>query len=462
MNSEQNITSILSQQHEFFNTGATRSEKFRREQLKQLRKMIIENEAKILEAIKQDLHKPDFENKLTETQILIWEIDFVLKNLSEWMSPQKVTTPLFHQPATSKIVAEPLGTTLIIAPWNYPFQLLIAPLIASIAAGNTTVLKPSEVSIHTSNMVAELIEDYFKNDYIAVVEGAVDATTKLLDLNWDLIFYTGNTSVGKIVMQAAAKHLTPVILELGGKSPCIVDKKTNIKQTAHKIAWGKFLNAGQTCIAPDYIFVDQAIKEEFIKELTTSIKKYYTSNPANSSDYARIINTRHFNRLVRLISDVAVVFGGKNDEATNFIEPTVIDNPPLDSEIMKAEIFGPLLPIIPYFDKQEVIDYINRNPKPLALYIFSKNSSFVDEIVLKTSSGGVCVNDTISHITSPYLPFGGVGDSGMGQYHGKKGFESFSHLKSVMVKSQFIDMPFRYPPYIKLSKGLLKLFKWIN
>lgn len=456
------LMDILQIQKEFFHSGATRPEKFRINQLKQLRKMIVENEPQILEAVYHDLHKPAFENLLTETQIVLWEIDHVLKNISLWMEPEKVTTPLFHQPAHSRIVPEPLGNALIIAPWNYPFQLLIAPLVASIAAGNTAVLKPSEISENTAKIVASLIPQYFQSNYVAVVEGGVEVTTQLLTLTWDVIFYTGNTQVGKIVMKAAADHLTPVILELGGKSPCIVDKHTHIIQTARKVAWGKFLNAGQTCIAPDYVLVHEDVKKAFEEAMVQVIREFYGEKPQLSKDYARIINTKHFQRLNQCLENETIIHGGFCDASDQFIAPTLVDHPSETSKIMNEEIFGPLLPIIPFRSKEEVIAFINQRPKPLALYLFSKNSSFVDDVVANTSSGGVCVNDTLSHITTSYLPFGGVGDSGMGQYHGKKGFDSFSHFKSVMYKSQLFDLPLRYPPYIKLGKMMLKIFKWIN
>jgi aldehyde dehydrogenase (NAD+) len=456
------LEKVMEKQLQFFRAGNTRSEGFRRTQLLALKKMIATHEEEILKAVYLDLHKPDFENKMSETQIVLWEIDHVLNNLAEWMAPQKVETPLFHQPAKSKIVSEPLGAALIIAPWNYPFQLLIAPLVASIAAGNTAVLKPSEIAENTSKCVASLILKTFPEEYISVVEGGVEQTTELLRQKWDVIFYTGNTMVGKIVMKAASNHLTPVILELGGKSPCIVDQHTNIKQTARKVAWGKFMNAGQTCIAPDYVMVHQSIKEEFVKALISVIEDFYGKKAIESDHYARIINQRHFQRLTKYLEGANVVYGGQLEAKECFISPTIIDQPDLNSPLMSEEIFGPLLPIIAFNELEEAISYINDHPKPLALYVFSKKRKTVDQIIARTSSGGVCVNDTISHITTSELPFGGVGDSGMGQYHGRKGFESFSHLKSVMVKSQLFDLPMRYPPYIKLGKGLLKIFKWIN
>ncbi len=453
---------LLEKQKKYFEIGGTKNIKFRLSQLQKLKKLITTNEAQILEAIKLDLSKPDFENILTETQIVLWELDYFIKNLNLWIKPKVVKTPLFHFPAKSYIQPEPLGQTLIIAPWNYPFQLLFAPLVASVAAGNTTVLKPSEISANTSKIISNLIKQNFDEKYIAVVEGGVDETQKLLNCRWNKIFYTGSTKVGKIVMQAAAKNLTPVTLELGGKSPCIVDTDIKIKQTARKIAWGKFLNAGQTCIAPDYILVNKKIKNEFILQLINTIKIFYTENPIKSKDYARIINVNHFDRLVNYLKDGEIVAGGDYNKELKYISPTLIINPKLDSNLMTEEIFGPILPIVAYETIDEAISFINQREKPLALYIFSTKTKIQSKILNNTSSGGVCINDTISHITTSYLPFGGVGNSGMGKYHGKIGFEEFSHLKSVMHKTFLIDYKLRYPPYIKINSLLKKLFKFLN
>jgi len=457
-----NYFDILQNQKKYFETGITKRLSFRVNQLKALRLLIINHESEILAAVYKDLSKPDFENQLTETQFTLWEISHAIKMLKSWIVPENVPTPLFHQPAKSIIYSEPLGQALIIAPWNYPFQLLISPLVAAIAAGNTVLLKPSEISVNTSAMIAKLIPQYFNEEYIAVVEGGVKETEELLDLKWDAIFYTGSTKVGKIIMSAAAKNLTPVTLELGGKSPCIVDKNINLKQTARKIIWGKFLNAGQTCIAPDYILVDKMIKDKLVNTLIEIIKEFYGENPQNSKDYARIINETHFNRLTSYLKDTEIVYGGNFDVSQKYISPTIILNPNLDSDLMNDEIFGPILPIIEYQSIDEAISFINKRPKPLALYVFSKNSKFNNEIIDKTSSGGVCVNDTLSHITTSSLPFGGVGDSGMGQYHAKAGFDNFSHKKSVLKKSQLIDYKLRYPPYLKLTPFLKKIITWLN
>lgn len=458
----QEYSSILDQQRSYFLSGATRSLSFRINQLKKLRKLITENEEKILIAVEKDLHKPEFENKLTETQFLLWEIDYFLKHTPEWILSKKAKTPLFHKPAKSRIMPEPLGNTLIVAPWNYPFQLIIAPLIAAIAAGNTAVIKPSELAPNSEKIITELIPIYFSNEYIAVVTGGIAEKSELLKLKWDLIFFTGSTEVGKIIMKAAAKNLTPVVLELGGKSPCIVDRHTNISQTARKIVWGKFLNAGQTCIAPDYILVEEPIKTELIHALKIAITSFYGENPELSDHYGRIINEQHFKRLIHYLHEAEIISGGGHNFKAKYIEPTLINNPKEDSAIMTDEIFGPVLPILSYKKIDEAINFINKRPKPLALYLFTTKNTLIRQVTQQTSSGGVCINDTISHITTPHLPFGGVGDSGMGQYHGEKGFEVFSHYKSILHKSQLIDYKFRYPPYIKLSKIILKIFKWLN
>ncbi len=453
---------ILKSQRDYFNLGETMSLKFRIEQFRKLKKLILTHEKEILQAVYTDLRKPDFENQLAETQFTIMEINHTLNHLNYWMKPKYVDTPIFHKPGYSYVKPEPLGVSLIIAPWNYPFQLLMAPLVASIAAGNCSILKPSELSANTSKIISELISKTFDPSYIAVIEGGVEETSELLNQKFDYIFYTGSTQVGKIVMSAAAKHLTPITLELGGKSPCIVDNNIPIKQTARKIIWGKFLNAGQTCIAPDYILVDKTIKDKLIEAFKETIIEFYSIDVQKSDNYARIINERHFNRLTSLLNSGKILVGGVTDKNDLFISPTIIANPDLKSELMSEEIFGPILPIIEYSEKEEAVTFIKSRPKPLALYIFSKSDNFIQTILNQTSSGGVCINDTISHITSTFLPFGGVGDSGMGQYHGKKGFDAFSHQKSVMKKSFLMDYSMRYPPYVKLTKFYKKLIEFVS
>ncbi|MFA7107165.1 MAG: aldehyde dehydrogenase family protein, partial [Candidatus Izemoplasmatales bacterium] len=368
----------------------------------------------------------------------------------------------FHKPGYSFIKPEPLGVSLIISPWNYPFQLLMAPLAANIAAGNCAFLKPSEISPNTSAILANLIPQYFNPDYIAIIEGGVAETTELLKLKFDHIFYTGSSQVGKIVMAAAAQNLCPVTLELGGKSPCVIDENVPLKQTARKIAWGKFLNAGQTCIAPDYILVHESIKKSFVEVLQTTITEFYGENPQNSSHYARIINQKHWQRLISYLKNAKIIFGGDSSEEHLFIAPTIVENPDLSSPLMMEEIFGPILPIITYTEIEEVAKFINDRPKPLAMYVFSKNKKNINYLISRTSSGGMCINDTLSHITSSELPFGGVGESGMGNYHGKAGFDTFSHYKSIMKKSFLLDFSMKYPPYMKLSPLMKKVIKWIS
>ncbi len=457
-----NYSEILKNQKAFFYSGATIDLAYRKKMLKTLKKLIIENEKEILEAVYLDLKKPDFENQLTETQFTLWEIDYLLSHLSSWIKPQYVETPLFHKPGYSFIKAEPLGVSLIISPWNYPFQLLMAPLAANIAAGNCAVLKPSEVSPNTSKIIAKLVLHYFKPEYICTIEGGVPETSELLKLKFDHIFYTGSTQVGKIVMTAAAQNLCPVTLELGGKSPCIVDKNVPLMQTARKIAWGKYLNAGQTCIAPDYLLVHHSIQKPLTDALQKVIRDFYGEKPIESTNYARIINQRHWQRLTSYLSNAEIIAGGESNIDELFIAPTLVINPDLKSPLMTDEIFGPILPILTYREIEEVADFINERPKPLAMYVFSKSKKNIDFLVSRTSSGGMCINDTLSHITSSELPFGGVGDSGMGNYHGKAGFDTFSHQKSVMKKSFLLDFSMKYPPYIKLNPMMKKIIKWIS
>ncbi|MDD2345783.1 MAG: aldehyde dehydrogenase [Bacteroidales bacterium] len=457
-----NYSVILENQKTYFYSEETKSISFRKKMLKTLKKLILDNEKDILAAVYADLKKPDFENQLTETQFTLWEIDYFLKYVSNLAKSKYVETPLFHKPGYSFIKPEPLGVSLIISPWNYPFQLLMAPLAANIAAGNCAFLKPSEISPNTSAILANLIPQYFNPDYIAIIEGGVAETTELLKLKFDHIFYTGSSQVGKIVMAAAAQNLCPVTLELGGKSPCVIDENVPLKQTARKIAWGKFLNAGQTCIAPDYILVHESIKKSFVEVLQTTITEFYGENPQNSSHYARIINQKHWQRLISYLKNAKIIFGGDSSEEHLFIAPTIVENPDLSSPLMMEEIFGPILPIITYTEIEEVAKFINDRPKPLAMYVFSKNKKNINYLISRTSSGGMCINDTLSHITSSELPFGGVGESGMGNYHGKAGFDTFSHYKSIMKKSFLLDFSMKYPPYMKLSPLMKKVIKWIS
>ncbi|MDZ7992814.1 MAG: aldehyde dehydrogenase [Nostoc sp. EfeVER01] len=449
-----NVGEIIQNQREFFQTGKTKDVTFRIEQLKTLKQAIIEHEQAIVEALQADLHKPEVETYLTEISV-VKEIDYVIKHLQNWSKPKKASVSWDFFSYSARIYPEPLGVVLIIGPWNYPFQLIISPLIGAIAAGNCAILKPSEIASHTSDIVAKIIAKYFDPAYIAVVEGGVEASQKLLAEKFDHIFFTGGTAVGKIIMAAAAKHLTPVTLELGGKSPCIVDTDIKLEHTVRRITWGKFINAGQTCIAPDYLLVNKKIKKDLIDGLAKSLKEFYGDNPVNSPDYARIISEKHFDRLVNFLKDGEVIIGGENQPSERYIAPTVIDHVSLEDPVMQEEIFGPILPIIEYTDIAEAIALINSRPKPLALYLFSQDKNLQKRVLQETSSGGVCINDTVMQVGVSSLPFGGVGDSGIGHYHGKASFDTFSHKKSVLQNSFWLDLKWRYAPY----QGKLPIIK---
>ena len=451
------IREVIDRQRQFFATGKTKEVDFRRQQLEKLKAAIKQNSPAILDALYADLHKPEFEGylELAVTQ----DIDYALKHLKSWVKPKKVKAPLTQFPASAYIYPEPLGVALIISPWNYPFSLMISPLIGAIAAGNCAVLKPSEIAPQTSKALAKIIESTFESKYIAVLEGGVETSQQLLAEKFDHIFFTGGTRVGKIVMEAAAKHLTPVTLELGGKSPCIVDRNIDVTEAAKRITWGKFLNAGQTCIAPDYLLVDAAIKPNLLREMNQCINDYYGDNPAQSPDFARIIGDTQFDRLSGFLERGNIVAGGQTDRSDLYIAPTIVDNISLDAPIMQEEIFGPILPVIEYDNLDEAMAIVNDRSKPLALYIFSNNKELQQKILHATSSGGVCINDTIMQVGINELPFGGVGDSGMGSYHGVTSFNTFSHHKSVLKKSFRFDLNWRYAPYAEKIEQLKKMFK---
>jgi aldehyde dehydrogenase (NAD+) len=454
--SAQAIAELISQQRAFFSTGKTKPVDFRLAQLQALKQAILDHQPAILAALKADLNKSEPEAYLTEIGV-VREINDALKQLRSWVKPQSVALSLEQLPARGYIVPEPLGVVLIIAPWNYPFQLMISPLIGAIAAGNCALLKPSELAPQTSQILAALIQKTFDPAYIAVVEGGVETSQAVLAEKFDHIFFTGSTTIGKVVMAAAAKHLTPVTLELGGKSPCIVDTDIQVEYAARRIVWGKFLNAGQTCIAPDYLLVDRQIKSDLLKAMKAAVREFYGENPAESSDYARIISNKHFVRLSNLLHDGKILIGGEADADHRYIAPTILDQVSWDAAVMQEEIFGPILPVIEYNDVTEAINWVNAKSKPLALYIFSRNKQFQERILQQTSSGGVCINDTIMQIAPSTLPFGGVGDSGMGRYHGKASFDTFSHHKSVLIKNFWFDLKWRYAP----CAGKLGLFKRI-
>lgn len=445
--STEKIPALVSRLRKTFDGGSTRGLEWRATQLRQLQRLIEDNEAQILAALKSDLGKSNYEGWLGETNFVKSEIKTTLKNLKRWAKPRRVSTPMVLQPAKAKIISEPLGVVLIIAPWNYPFQLAIGPLIGAIAAGNAVIVKPSEVAPATSHAIAELMPRYLDREAIAVVEGGVSETTELLRQRFDHIFYTGNGTVGRVVMEAAAKYLTPVTLELGGKSPCIVDRDVDLGTAVKRICWGKFFNAGQTCVAPDYVLVHESVEKKFLEKMAQTIRDFYGDDPQKSGDYGRIVNERHHKRLASLLNDQKVFAGGKTDVNDKYIAPTVLTEVSPDAPVMADEIFGPILPVIPVATLDEAIQFVNQRPKPLALYIFSSNGERAERVLDLTSSGGACVNEVVNHLVPHELPFGGVGPSGMGAYHGKSSFDTFSHRKSVLDKPTYVDPALRYPPY---------------
>jgi len=450
---------IVSNQRRYYYKGETKDINFRIDKLRILRKAIIDNEEAILQALKSDLGKSAFEAYETEVGIILDEIRYTIKNLAKWSKPRRVKTPIMHFLSTSYTYWEPYGVALIMSPWNYPFQLAMAPLIGSIAAGNCSVIKPSEYSPKTSSIISKIIRENFKEEFITVIEGGRKANASLLEEKFDYIFFTGSVAVGKVVMESAAKHLTPVALELGGKSPCIVDKDANIDIAARRIVWGKYLNVGQTCVAPDYLLIHESVKEEFLISAKKYIKEFYGEKPLNSDDLGKIISEKHFNRLVSLMDGGKIVVGGEFDKESLRIAPTVIDEVTFEDNIMQEEIFGPLLPILEFTDISQVISIVNSRPKPLALYLFTNNKNVEKTILRDISFGGGCVNDTIVHLATPHMPFGGVGESGMGGYHGIASFQTFSHQKSVLKKSVAVDIKLRYAPYNDKLKLLKKIIK---
>ena len=428
--------------------------------LTKMKQLLKSNEQDILDALKKDMGKPETEAYSAELLFLYNDIDHQVKHVKYWMKPESVNTSLFNTPGSSYIYPEPYGSVLIIAPWNYPVQLLIAPAVAAIAAGNAVVLKPSEITTHTEELMTRIINSSFDPDLIKVVCGDKNVTQELIDARPDYIFFTGSTAVGSIIMQQAAKHLIPVTLELGGKSPCIVHDDADIQVAARRIAWGKCMNAGQTCIAPDYLFVHRSQLEAFKKAFETVLHDRYGSSILQNEDFTQIVNMHHFDRLERMLQG-DILLGGKVDKSRRSIEPTLILNPDESHPAMQEEIFGPILPIMVYDNIANVIKYINARPKPLALYLFSKSKKIQDQLLTSTSSGGVCINDTIMHIVSNDMPFGGVGASGIGSYHGKFGFDTFSHKKAVLKKATWIDPSIRYPPYKLNWRKFEKLFLWM-
>lgn len=454
------IRQIIAKQRQFFFTGQTKDIAFRIAKLQLLKKIVIENQEEILVALKKDLNKPEFESYTAEYASLIQEINYVLKHIKKWTKPQKKSLPISFLPASAEVIPEPLGVSLIISPWNYPFSLALSPLVGAVAAGNCAIIKPSEFSPASSNLIAELISKNFPPAYICVIEGDGEVSQKILEEKFDRIFFTGSTAIGRVVMAAAAKHLTPLTLELGGKSPCILDHDIDIKVAARRITWGKFYNCGQSCIAPDYILIPPEIKQEFLEQVKICIREFYGENPIESPDYARIIGKKQFDRVVNLIAgniSSNIIIGGEINSEQLYIAPTIMDNVAWEDKIMEEEIFAPILPIIEYTDIDAVIHKINSLPKPLALYIFSKKSDFQNRILQETSSGSVCINDVIKQIGPSNYGFGGVGESGMGSYHGKASFDTFSHYKPVMKRPFSFDSKILYAPY-QGKLGLLKKF----
>ncbi|HKL35232.1 MAG TPA: aldehyde dehydrogenase [Salegentibacter sp.] len=439
------IAEIYKAQRAFFASQQTKSIAFRLEQLKTLRKAIQKNEEKVNEALWKDLHKSKEEAFLTETSLLIEELDYHIKNLKSWTKPKKVGSPLQIKPSRSKILYEPLGIGLIIAPWNYPFQLTINPLIGAISAGCCAVLKPSPDTPNVARIIEEIISENFPPEYIKVVQGGKEANQELFKFSFDIMFFTGSPGVGKIVMKAAAEHLSRVVLELGGKSPCIVNKDANLKIAGNRIAWGKIMNAGQTCIAPDYLLVHKEVKKDLLAEISKSFEEMLGNNIAKSNHYGRIVNSAAMNRLKEYLNG-DVYYGGDMDLEEKYIQPTILNNVTPEDQIMQEEIFGPILPVMEFGELTEAISYVNGNEKPLALYYFGKDKT-AKEVLQVTSSGGACVNDTIIHVANHKLPFGGVGNSGMGKYHGKESFLAFTHERGVVKSTTKLDIPLKYPPY---------------
>lgn len=454
-----NVKTILEKQRLFYASGKTKELSFRAENLSLLSDAIKKYEDDIMDALKLDLNKAPFESYAAEIGLVLEEINFMLKHMKKFLRVKRVRTPLAQFPSVSKIYKEPYGNVLIMAPWNYPFQLTIAPLVGAIAGGNCAIIKPSNYSSATSSVIKKIVENTFDEDYIAVIEGGREVNQSLLDNKFDFIFFTGSIPVGKIVMEKAAKHLTPVVLELGGKSPCIIDKTADIKMAGKRIMWGKGLNAGQTCVAPDYLLVHKDVKPDLISELEKNIKTFYGNTPEKNPEFPKIINAKHFDRLNKLIKTGEVIFGGKANVETNQIGLTLMDNVKWEDPIMQEEIFGPILPIIVYEDIDELVRLINNKPKPLALYLFTKSKKIEKKIIGEVSYGGGCINDTVVQAATPYMGFGGVGESGMGRYHGKASIDTFSHSKSVLKKSNLIDIPVRYQPYGKKLKLVKKIMR---
>ena len=452
------IEQIVAKQRAFFATGATLSVDYRIEALKKLKETIIKNEDKIASALKADLGKSGFESYMCEIGLTLNELSHMLKHIRSYAKEKTVLTPLAQFPSRSYQKPCPYGVTLIMSPWNYPFLLTMDPIVEAIAAGNTVVLKPSNYSPATTAVLKELLESIFPEEYVAVITGGRQENGWLLEEKFDYIFFTGSKNVGQLVQEKASRHLTPVTLELGGKSPCIVDESADLKLAARRIVFGKYLNCGQTCVAPDYVLCHSSIKEEFITCVKEEIKKQYGTNYLFNETYGKMISEKHFDRVVSLIDKDKVVAGGRSNKETLKIEPTVLNNVTWDDAVMKEEIFGPIMPILTFETIDEVINTVNSHDKPLALYIFSGSKPAINAVTSCCSYGGGCVNDVVIHLATPYMGFGGVGESGMGSYHGKTGFDTFTHYKSIVDKKTWLDLPMRYQPYQKIYEKMLRFF----
>lgn len=455
------MTEIVARQHQFFEQGESRNTEFRINKLLRLKSLLQEHEEEIFAALQEDFSKPPLETYGTELLIIYKEIDHLAKNLKSWSKPKKVSGSLLNFPSKSYIYPQPYGVSLVIGAWNYPVQLSLNPVLGSMAAGNCTIIKPSELAPNTSALLEEIINTHFDSGYLHVVQGDADTTQALLDEPLDYIFFTGSTRVGKIIMKAAAEQLTPVTLELGGKSPAIVDYAADLELAAKRICWGKFINAGQTCVSPDYVYVHESQRDKFCSLVKQNITEFYGSNPAESPDFARIINRDHFQRLKQMIDPDKVATGGSTDAEDLYIAPTVMTRIRWEDPVMQEEIFGPILPVLTYQDLDQAISKIKAQPKPLSLYLFSPDKSTQKQIIDNVPFGGGCINDTLVHLSNPDLPFGGIGQSGFGNYHGKSSFDLFTHQKSVMERGSWLDIPFRYPPYEGNLKWLKKLTKYL-
>lgn len=453
------VRGILEKQRRFFNTDKTKDVGFRIQQLKALREAIKKYEDEILEALRLDLNKANFEGYATEVALVLEEISYAIKHVKGWSRPKRAKTPIVHFLSSSYIATEPFGVVLVMSPWNYPFQLAMSPVVGAIAAGNCVFVKPSEYSFNTSEIIEKIVKEIFDEKYMTVVRGGREANKTLLDEKFDFIFFTGGPTVGRVVMASAAQHLTPIVLELGGKSPCIVDETAHVKLAAKRIVWGKFLNGGQTCVAPDYLLVHKRVKDELVREMINYIKIFYGDEPEKNKDYPKAINQKHFERVQGLMSSGNIITGGRVNEETRQIAPTILEGVSWDSAVMQEEIFGPLLPIMEFEKIEDVVMMLKNHPKPLALYLFTTSKRVEDYVVKNTSYGGGCINDVVIHVASHYIPFGGVGESGMGNYHGANSYATFARKKGIIKKSNLFDVYLRYPPFkdhLKLLKKLMK------